>query len=163
MANSYETAMQRIHIIAVGHLREPHWRTAAGAYAARLRRSFLLEESAVKDGNAALAAPERSRIEGERILKALRPVDYAVSLDEQGETMNSEAFARFIRRTLDRARVPCFIVGGAYGLSRDVLGRSAKSLSFGPMTFPHELARVMLLEQIYRADMILRGSPYHHG
>ncbi len=155
--------MQRIQCIIVGKPRTAYWREAAEAYAGRLRRSFAFDEIVVKDGGASLGPVERMRIEGERILRALQPADMAVSLDEGGETMTSEAFAHFIRKTLDQSRRPCFIVGGAYGLAQSVRDRSVKILSFGPMTFPHELAYVMLLEQIYRADMILRGSPYHHG
>ncbi len=155
--------MQHIHCIIVGKPRSPHWREAAQAYELRLRRSFAMQVTAVKDGDASLGPEERMRIEGERIMRVLRPSDLAVCLDENGETMRSEAFARFLRLSLDQGRRPCFIVGGAYGLARAVRGCCAKALSFGPMTFPHELAYVMLLEQLYRADMIMRGSPYHHG
>ena len=155
--------MQRIHCIFVGRTRTAHWRDAAEAYAARLRRSFQLNESIIKDADSSLAVADRMRIEGERIIQALQPADLVVSLDETGETMSSENFARFIQRTLEQARTPCFIIGGAYGLSQEVRNRSTKILSFGPMTFPHELARVMLMEQLFRADAILRGSPYHHG
>lgn len=155
--------MPRIHIVAVGRLREPHWKNAAAAYAARLQRGYDLVETIVKDGDASLTAGERMEVEGNRILQTLHSGCMTVCLDENGETMTSVAFADFLRKTLDAGRTPCFIVGGAYGLSQAVLGRAAKKLSFGPMTFPHELARVLLFEQLYRADAIMRNRPYHHA
>jgi len=154
--------MPQIHIIAVGRLREPHWKGAAEAYFKRLHRSYDLTETIVKDGDASLAAPDRTSIEGTRILQALKNNTMPICLDEHGETMTSPQFASFLQQTIDVACTPCFIIGGAYGLDGSVKKRAVKLLSFGPMTFPHELARVLLLEQLYRADSILRGRPYHH-
>ena len=154
--------MPQIHIIAVGRLREPHWKNAADAYQRRLQRGYDLTETIVKDGDASLVAADRTSIEGARILQAMKGNIMPVCLDEHGETMTSPQFARFLQQTIDAARTPCFIIGGAYGLDGSVKERAAKLLSLGPMTFPHELARVLLLEQLYRADSILRGRPYHH-
>ena len=85
---------------------------------------------------------------------------YVVMLDERGRARDSVAFSRFIdERRLD-GRPLCFVVGGAYGLS---LPRADELMSFGPMTLPHQLARVVLLEQLYRGLSILAGSPYHHA
>lgn len=84
---------------------------------------------------------------------------YVVMLDERGKSRDSVAFSRFLdERRLD-GRPLVFVVGGAYGLS---LPRANELLSFGPMTLPHQLARVVLLEQLYRGLSILAGSPYHH-
>lgn len=158
-----EPAMPQIHTIAVGRLRETHWRLAVETYAARLKRGYDLVETVIKDGDSSLAPHDRSALEGERILQALRSACMPVCLDERGETFSSVNFARFLRQTFNAARVPCFIIGGAYGLSDAVRERAAKLLSLGPMTLPHELARVVLYEQVYRADAILHGRPYHHG
>ncbi|MCC8193125.1 MAG: 23S rRNA (pseudouridine(1915)-N(3))-methyltransferase RlmH [Deltaproteobacteria bacterium] len=155
--------MPRIHIIAVGRLREPHWKEAAEAYRQRLKHSFDLTETIVRDGDASLDAGERTRIEGERILQSVKSACMLVCLDERGEATTSARFARFLQQAFDAARPPCFVIGGAYGLSEAVKERADKLLGLGPMTFPHELARVVLLEQLYRADSILRGRPYHHG
>lgn len=158
--------MPPIHIIAVGRLREPHWKNAADAYAKRLKRGYALTETIIKDGDAALSPADRAAVEGERILQALGGQSGGltpVCLDENGETMSSVAFAALLRRWFDTAHTPCFIIGGAYGLSDAVRAKAVKTLSLSPMTFPHELARVLLLEQLYRADAILRNSPYHHA
>ena len=155
--------MPQIHIMAVGRLKEPHWKAAADAYAKRLKHGYELIETIVKDGDASLSPAERSAIEGNRILQALKGNTLPVCLDENGEMLSSVAFADFLRRSFDAARTPCFIIGGAYGLSEAVRAKAAKNLSLSPMTFTHELARVLLLEQLYRADAIIRGRPYHHA
>ena len=154
--------MPQIQVIAVGRLREPYWKDAAEAYTKRLQRSHDLTETIVKDGDASLNAAERTAIEGERILQVLKPNALPICLDEHGKTMTSVQFAGFLQQAFDQARSPCFIIGGAYGLARPVKERAAHLLSLGSMTFPHELARVLLFEQLYRADSILRGRPYHH-
>lgn len=155
--------MPRIHILAVGKLREPHWKAAAAFYAGKLRRGYDLVETSVKDGDASLSPAGRAEREGERLLAALAGNLMPVCLDEKGEMLSSAAFADYLRRTFDAAKSPCFIIGGAYGLSETVTSRASRLISLGPMTFPHELARVLLFEQLYRADAILHGRPYHHG
>ena len=155
--------MPQITIIAVGRLREPHWKTAAEFYTKRLRRGYDLVETIIRDADAALLPQERTHVEGERILQQIKGNTLPVCLDERGESMASVRFAEFLRTCFDSARFPIFIVGGAYGLSQTVRDRATKLLSFGPMTLPHELARVLLLEQLYRADAIMHGRPYHHG
>ena len=154
--------MLQIHLVAVGRLREPHWKDAAQAYLKRLQHSYDVTETIIRDGDASLSAEDRTAIEGTRILQALKSNTMPICLDEHGATMTSVQFARFLQQTFDAAQTPCFIIGGAYGLGLPVKERAVKLLSLGPMTFPHELARVLLLEQLYRADSILRGRPYHH-
>ena len=84
---------------------------------------------------------------------------HRVLLDARGRTYSSEAFARWVEERRQGGRDVCFVVGGPYGTE---LERCDERLSFGPMTFPHQLARVMLVEQLYRAHKILAGEPYHH-
>jgi 23S rRNA (pseudouridine1915-N3)-methyltransferase len=84
---------------------------------------------------------------------------HRVLLDVEGRTRDSPAFARWLEDRRRRGLDVCFVVGGAYGIE---LERVDEKLSFGPMTFPHQLARVMLIEQLYRAHKILAGEPYHH-
>lgn len=155
--------MKRIRIIVVGRVRAPYWRAAAEEYQKRLGRVYRLDETIIKDGDASLAADDRNRVEGERILAALGVGEDALRLDERGRMMDSPSFARYLERFFDTGRTPCFILGGAYGFSPAVSEKVREAVSLGPMTFPHELARVLLLEQLYRADSILRGGPYHHG
>lgn len=155
--------MPQIHILAVGKLREPHWKNAALVYAEKLRRGYTLLETIVKDGDAALSPAERMEVEGERILQAFKGHLTPVCLDERGKMLSSVEFANFLRLSFDTAQTPCFIIGGAYGLSEKVKARASWSMSFSPMTLPHELARVLLFEQLYRADAILHNRPYHHA
>lgn len=156
-------AMPQIHIASVGRLREPHWKNAAETYIKRLRHGYDLIETVIKDGDSSLSAADRANLEGERLLQALKGNLKVVCLDERGGAMTSVQFARFLQQCFDTASMPCFVIGGAYGLSEAVKARADMLLSLGPMTFPHELARVLLLEQLYRADCIVRGRPYHHA
>ena len=154
--------MKKIRLIAVGRLKRTYWKEAADHYIQRISHTARLEEIIVKDAPAGLPPPERSAREGEGILKQVRGGDCLICLDEKGKTFDSRGFAAFIGRLFETGNSPCFVIGGAYGLSPDVLAAAPHVLSLGPMTFPHELARVLLLEQVYRAESILAGSGYHH-
>jgi len=112
-----------------------------------------------KDGNTA----RKVEREGKEILKKIRERDYVVILDEGGGGTDSLSFARWLSERLDGSdgRI-VFVIGGAFGLSGEVRDRANHSLSLSRMTMPHELCRVFLLEQVYRACTILRGVDYHH-
>ena len=121
-----------------------------------------VEEVLVRDADAKLPLPERLETEAQRLVKCLRPSDALICLDERGSMMPSEAFALFLQKLQSSGKTPCFAVGGAYGLAESFKSRAEHLLALGPMTFPHELARVVLLEQLYRAESILAGTGYHH-
>ncbi|MEM8549200.1 MAG: 23S rRNA (pseudouridine(1915)-N(3))-methyltransferase RlmH [Verrucomicrobiota bacterium] len=145
----------RIRLIAVGKMKEPSWRERAEAYAARLKPFASLELMQARDADA--------EQEGERILKALEKTPGRVfALAEEGRAMTSDQLAQAISQLRDSSTEATFIVGGAYGLSDAVKSRADALLSLSPMTFTHEMARVLLLEQLYRAFSILHGSGYHH-
>ena len=154
--------MKNIKIIAVGRIKTPHWQDAATHYVKRLSHFLRLEEVIVRDADPALPALERKIREGALILKQTRPGDTLICLDEGGKTLDSRSFADFLNRLTTSGKTPCFAIGGAYGHAPNVLSAAAHTLAFGPMTFPHELARVVLLEQLYRAECILVDSGYHH-
>jgi 23S rRNA (pseudouridine1915-N3)-methyltransferase len=97
--------------------------------------------------------------EGDRVERRIPERSYRVLLDARGRTYDSLAFARWVEERRQGGRDVCFVVGGPYGSE---LERCDEKLSLGPMTFPHQLARVMLIEQLYRAHKILAGEPYHH-
>ncbi len=140
-----------------------HFRDAAEFYAARIARYYPLDIAELKDAPGALDQAGRARQEGQAVLARLGPQDRPVCLDERGKAMSSRRFAETLGGWIDDpGSQPCFIIGGAYGLSDEVRGRCATSLGLGPMTLSHELARVVLLEQVYRAAAILHGHPYHH-
>jgi 23S rRNA (pseudouridine1915-N3)-methyltransferase len=101
--------------------------------------------------------------------KGLNPLlvnisSFIITLDERGEMLTSEGFSHLLNdiQLHHQGRVT-FVIGGADGLSRDIKAKAQKSLAFGPMTWPHLMVRVMLLEQLYRAQQILKGHPYHRG
>lgn len=155
--------MRSLRIIAVGKIKEHFWAEAADHYMKRLSRAYKLQEILVKDGAAKLPPLERTAVEGERILAALKPNDIPICMDEHGKAYTSVQFSEFLERnTLDTNRVPCFIIGGAFGLSKAVLQKCQHKLCLSAMTFTHEMARVVLFEQLYRADAISKGTPYHH-
>lgn len=152
-----------LRLLSVGKLKTPFWKDAAAHYLTRITRWRRLECTEAKDGDAALAPAQRNALEGRRILEALAPQDLPLVLDERGERLTSPQLAALLQQLDQDARGrACFIVGGAYGLDESVRGRAFKTIRLSDMTLPHELARVFLLEQLYRAECILRKAPYHH-
>ncbi len=153
--------MKKIKVISVGRLKTPFWRDAAEHYRDRLSRGLQFEELEVKD-SALADIPARQAQEAERLLAAAQPADYLIALDERGKAMTSPELAAWLEKLEGQARTPCFVIGGAYGLAESLRSRADSLLSFGPMTLPHELARVVLLEQLFRASAIVRNTGYHH-
>jgi len=157
----------KIQVLAVGTLKEKFYREACAEYLkrlgpmARLEMVEVREEALETKGNPALIQRVLTR-EASRILKRISDDAQVVALALQGRQMDSEAFAACLDDAVQPAPTEIvFIVGGSYGLAKEVLERADWCLNFGPMTFPHQLARLLLLEQIYRAQMILAGRTYH--
>jgi len=157
----------RVTIIAVGKLKEKYWRSAAEEYVKRINAYCRPEILEVADegftAEPKAADEERvKRLEWDRASRRLRAGTYLVALDVQGEHVSSEQFAGHIERLAITGRSDItFVIGGALGLDREALERADWRLSFSRMTFPHQLMRVVLLEQVYRAFKIARGEPYH--
>ncbi|MDB4887479.1 MAG: Ribosomal large subunit methyltransferase, partial [Gemmatimonadetes bacterium] len=99
--------------------------------------------------------------EGARLLERLPPGAAIVACDERGDRLTSAEFAELVRGARDRAQSLAFVVGGAFGLPEEVRSRAARRIQLAPFTLPHELARLVLAEQLYRAGTIVRGEPYH--
>jgi 23S rRNA (pseudouridine1915-N3)-methyltransferase len=146
-----------MRLIAVGKLRAGPERALFERYNARLRPSLAVTE--VPEGGG--AAPEIKRREGAALLAALPERAFAVALDLEGAAPDSPGLARLLERWLAGARPVCFLIGGAEGLDAAVIDRADQALSLGPLTWPHLLVRVMLVEQLYRAQSIRSGHPYH--
>ena len=146
-----------LRLIAVGLLRDGPEAQLFARYNARLRPRLALTEIAEARG----APTEVKRRETEAILAALPDKAVAVALNAGGTMPDSEELARLLERWLAGGRPVCFLIGGAEGLDARALGRAEYVLSLGRMTWPHLLARVMLAEQIYRAQSIAAGHPYH--
>jgi len=155
-------------ILCVGKLREAHFREAADEYLKRLRRFGACVEIEIPDlpepVNASTAQEAEVRCkEGERLLAALRPGDYVVALCVNGAQRSSEALAQRISAWRGRGDIKrvVWVIGGSLGLSEEVTARAHERLSLSAMTFPHQLARVALLEQLYRACKIVANERYH--
>ncbi len=155
--------LKPLRIVAVGRLRTPFWKAAADHYVERLVRWRAFTETIVRDGDPALPIVDRNALEGKGILAALTPADIPVALDERGKTFTSRQFSTFLEQLSENAgRRPCFIIGGAFGLDDAVKRAARHTIALGPLTMTHELARVVLFEQLYRAESLTRGLPYHH-
>jgi len=156
-----------IKIIAVGRIKEKFYEDAVAEYAKRLSAytKLKIEEVADEKCPERISEKEAEQIkyrEGSRILKHIRDDEYVVTLEIAGKPMPSEDFSRFIRsREMSGRPDITFVIGGSIGLSTEVSARADMKLSFSEMTFPHQLMRVILTEQIYRAYRIMRGEPYH--
>ena len=156
----------KITLLTVGRLKERYWREAVDEYAKRLGRYVKLAQVEVADlptpdeASAAETAQIRRR-EGQSLLAAVGPRDYVVAMDGRGEAVSSEGLSEMVAQWQMQGQPVDIIIGGSLGLSPEVLARADRRLSMGKMTFPHQLARVMVLEQLYRAFRILRNEPYH--
>jgi 23S rRNA (pseudouridine1915-N3)-methyltransferase len=157
----------KLAVIAVGTLKERYYREACAEYLKRMRVMRPVEvieipEETLKDEATPALVEQALEREGQRILSRLRPDDLVTALSPAGQTMDSAAFARAISPADSTAGKRCvFIIGSSHGLAAQVYAKSGRQLSFGPMTFPHQLARLMLLEQIYRGQMIALRRAYH--
>ena len=154
----------KVTVLAVGRVRGPLAK-AVEEYEARASHYWKLELVEVDAGSRRGQTPEAVRTaEAERIL-ARAPTDaQLVALTREGRGVSSRALADYLSRlSLQGEPGVAFLIGGAYGLSEEVLGRAHRRLSLSSMTLPHEMARLLLAEQLYRAGAIGRGEPYHKG
>lgn len=152
--------MVKINIIAVGRLKEKFFAEAMAEYAKRLSAYCSFSVTEIPPAPPSKAPAEQSAAETDALLAKVSGC--AVALDGRGRRMSSETFARFIAdKCSGGASEFSFLVGGSHGLDEKALKRADAVVSFGEMTFPHQLFRVMLAEQIYRAFTINAGTPYH--
>lgn len=157
----------KITLYCVGKLKEDYWRQAVAEYSKRIGGYAKLEIVEVPDSptpdKASMALEEEIKNkEGEKILERLRPSDFVVSLDLNQKEYDSVSFSAQLESWFRQGgSLVSFLIGGSLGLSDALKRRANASVSFGKMTFPHQLARVMLLEQLYRAFRISHHEPYH--
>ena len=157
----------KITLITVGKIKEKYLKDAIAEYSKRLSRYCKLEIVEVADektpDNASDTVEEATRDkEGERILKYVKEDAYVITLEIAGKMLTSEEMAEKIEKLgVQRTSHIIFIIGGSIGLGKEILKRSDYALSFSKMTFPHQLMRVILLEQIYRSYRIINHEPYH--
>jgi len=156
----------KLTLLAVGKLSADWLRSGADDYATRIRRYLPLAIEELKEDKTGGKKPDSRLIrqhEGEALLQRLPENAFVVALDERGKGMGSEELAAFLERhMLDGTNELALVIGGAYGLSDAVRQRANRVLSLSAMTLTHQMARLLLLEQIYRALTILRNEPYHN-
>lgn len=155
----------KITFICVGQVKKSALKEPALDYLERINRYAPVELAEVRDEPYSAKVPREDVLkkEGQRILQRVREGDYVVALSEEGKSMTSAGLSRRVQTLMDSGRKgAAFIVGGAYGMHSEVYQRADLVLSLSAMTFPHDMARLMLFEQVYRAFTILRGEPYSH-
>ena len=157
----------KITILTVGKIKEKYLKDAINEYSKRLSKYCKLEVIEVPDektpDNASEAVEDMIRTkEAERLLKHIKDDAFVITLEISGKQLSSEELADKIEKLgVQGVSHIIFIIGGSIGLGNEVLNRSNFALSFSKMTFPHQLMRVILLEQIYRSYRIINGEPYH--
>ena len=152
----------RLALLAVGRLR-PYYRDACDDYRRRLSRFGAVEEIEVREAGRQAASGRQSDVEATHLLKRLDKRGMGIALTQGGTQWSSREFASQLNRWLEQGSTLSFLVGGSEGLGASVLDKASVHWSLGPLTLPHELARVLVYEQLYRACTILKGMPYHKG
>ncbi len=158
--------MINLKIIALGNIKESYLRDAAAEYIKRLGAFAKVDLCELKEARLP-DNPSQSHIdaaledEAQRILAAIPPRSHVIALAIEGKQMSSEDFARHIENATHTASSICLIIGSSHGLSEKVKNTADYKLSLSKMTFPHQLFRVMLLESVYRAFNIIKGTKYH--
>jgi 23S rRNA (pseudouridine1915-N3)-methyltransferase len=151
-----------IHLIAVGKIKTKHWRSAQQEYEKRLRRYTTFDLKEVKDfvgrGSPDAVAMQK---EGELLLKGAAQANRLILLSPDGQQMTSPGLAKWLRQGIVNNGRLAFLIGGPLGFSDEVVAAGHEQLALSPLTFTHELARVIFMEQLYRAFTILNGEKYH--
>lgn len=155
----------KLLLMAVGKTSQSMIRSGIDLYLERLRHYLPVEVEIVADvrRTSSLTFDRQKELEGEAILKRIEPGDRLILLDENGREMTSREFAAFMEKQMaSGVKRVVFVVGGPYGFSQAVYQRADSKLSLSRMTFNHEMVRLFFVEQLYRAQTILRNEPYHH-
>ncbi len=155
----------RLTVLFTGKTKERYLKEGIGEYLKRIGRYAPLTSITLPDLKISGKAghEQLKKMEGEQILKKLKPVDHVILLDERGQMFNSTEFAQHLSALEGRTGHTVFVVGGAYGFSDEVYQRANETLSLSAMTFSHQMVRLIFAEQLYRAYTILKGEPYHHN
>ena len=149
-----------IKILAVGRRHESWIEEGVGRYETRLKQPFNVEWVLLP--HSAREGLSARQDESERILLKLKPDDFVVLMDERGKLLDSPSLSQKLLEPLERSRQVVLIIGGAYGVDATVHQRANLVWSLSPLVFPHQLVRLILVEQLYRAQEIAAGHPYHH-
>ena len=160
-----ERSEMKIKLITIGKTNASYLKEGMDIYLKRLEHYMPFEYMEIPDlRNTKNKTENQIRTEeGQILLNTIDPSDQLVLLDENGKSYSSESFSNYLEKMVHQGiRNLVFVVGGAYGFSQEVYGRSNGKLSLSDMTFSHQMVRLFFLEQLYRAQTILKGEPYHH-
>ena len=149
-----------LHIITVGKKHETWVAEGIERYQKRLKAPFNIEWVLLP--HSSLEGLSARQEESGRILSRLDAYDYIILLDERGKVLDSPTFSKLLEVRLDSSQKIAIVIGGAYGVTDEIRNKAGFIWSFSPLVFPHQLVRLMLVEQIYRAQEIARGGSYHH-
>lgn len=149
-----------IRVIAIGKKHEPWVEGGIERYQKRLQKPFAAEWVLLP--HSAREGAQARQEESERIYSRLSTDDFVVLLDERGQQLGSPALARLLNDTFQTGARITMIIGGAYGVDEHLRARANKVISLSPLVFPHQLVRLILVEQLYRCQEISAGRPYHH-
>jgi 23S rRNA (pseudouridine1915-N3)-methyltransferase len=153
----------KVVVMSVGRVRQQFVLQGEAEYLQRIRGSFQVEllELGMESPESMSPAEVQNR-EGDEILKRTKGFDYLVVLDERGKTLSSKQMSEFIQARMNSGvKTVCFVIGGAYGVSEKVRQEADSVLSLSTLTFPHQLARLIVVEQLYRAHTLIKGVSYH--
>ena len=150
-----------IRIVAIGKKHESWVAEGVERYQKRLSGAWNIEWVLLP--HSALEANRARQEESERIISRLNPADYVILLDERGKLLDSPTMSQVLMDAMSTERSTTFIIGGAYGVSDTLMQRANLIWSLSPLVFPHQLVRLLLVEQLYRAQAIAAGHPYHHA
>ena len=156
--------MKRIHMRAVGRLPEAWQREAEQALLERLKPYIKLDLTEVAEGHGGSSKPDTAkakRIESESLAKGHKDDAFVIAVDERGKEYDSPGFAKQLETWTEGGRPLVFIIGGSWGLDESLVKSADARLSLGKMTWPHAMARLLLLEQLFRTEAISRGKEYH--
>jgi 23S rRNA (pseudouridine1915-N3)-methyltransferase len=156
----------KLRLYAIGKLHEHFYREGVAHYQKRIERWLSVEwrELNLPKSKQTADASLQAEREAGLLTAQLKPADYLVLFDEGGHQLSSEGLAQWLKgHTLERSGDLVWALGGAYGFTEALRSRARERLSLSPMTFPHQLARLIVVEQLYRALSILHGQPYHHA
>lgn len=156
----------KLQFWTVGKPHEPHFKPAIEQFTDRLSRYYTISWHVIAPPKNAgvMSEIELKKREGEIILSQLTDDDFLVALDERGKSLTSEGLAGFLQqRANESTRNIVFLIGGAYGIDAPVLKKARLQWSLSALTFPHQLVRLILAEQVYRACTILKNEKYHHS
>ena len=156
----------RITFFLIGKTDKEYLKQGMSLYQERISHYITFQTKIFPDvkKNVKRTEIEHKNIEGKLLLKSIIPSDVLILFDEQGKEYSSIKFADFVQNfMISGVKHLVFAIGGPYGFSEEVIQRANFKVSLSKMTFPHQLVRLIILEQIYRAFSIIRGEPYHHG